>query len=368
MKITAVDVFEYQLQYAHGAYVMSHGRSQTHEPSLVVRLTAEDGTTGWGETCPHGGTYLPAFFEGEREAVKLLAPAVIGLDATEPAIVHAAMSRTLVGGMAAKSAIDVACWDLFGKTTGLSMTSLLGGRVREEFRVFVPVALDTPENMRDYVSAERAKGTIDFQLKVGNDPYEDAARVAAVMDVTDDTCTVIADANGGWNVQQAIQAAHELRDFRLYLEQPCLSLADCGEVRRRTTLPLIVDECVNTIDDLVRAKTEAHAGGVNIKPGRVGGPSAAIKLRDTAAALGMMVTIDETWGGALVTAMLSHLAASTPANALLTTSFFSEWTTPDIAQPPRKNAQGLGQSPTGPGLGVQVDEALLGQPVFRTTI
>jgi cis-L-3-hydroxyproline dehydratase len=78
----------------------------------------------------------------------------------------------------------------------------------------------------------------------------------------------------------------------------------------------------------------------------------------------MKVTVDETWGGALVTASLSHLAASTPPQALLTTSFFSEWTTPHIAEPPpRKDDQGLGYAPTTPGLGVEVNAALLGDPV-----
>src|ERR1700722_16726379 len=108
MQITKIELFTYELAYVHGAYVMSHGRSQSHEPSIVVRIVTDVGIVGWGETCPHGGTYLPAFFEGECAAVLVLAQAVLGLDPRETGAIQAMMNRTLVSGMAAKSAIDIA--------------------------------------------------------------------------------------------------------------------------------------------------------------------------------------------------------------------------------------------------------------------
>jgi cis-L-3-hydroxyproline dehydratase len=364
MKITKIELFTYELAYAHGAYVMSHGRSQSHEPSIVVRILTDAGIVGWGETCPHGGTYLPAFFEGECAALLVLARAVLGLDPREPGAIQAMMSHTLVSGMAAKSAIDIACWDILGKSAGLPVAELLGGRLTDAIRIFEPVPLDSPEAMAAYVERAGSTGTLDFQLKVGNDPLQDAARVAAVLEVTDASQTIIADANCGWDVQDALIAAQAIDDPRVYLEQPCRTMQDCGEIRRHTDMPMIVDECVNTVADLMLAKHTTGIGGVNIKPGRVGGLTPARLLRDAAAALGMKITVDETWGGGLVTASLSHLAASTPPQALLTTSFFSEWTFPDIADPPlRKNAQGLGYAPTTPGLGVDVDAAILGEPI-----
>ena len=266
MKIRKVEVFQYELSYLHGAYIMSHGRSQTSEPSLVVKLTTDDGLVGWGETCPHGGTYLPAFFEGEREALTILAEAIVGLDPRETTVVNAAMRATLRGAFAAKSALDTACWDLLGKATGLSMTTLLGGRSNPEFKVFVPVALDSPERMQAYVSSERKLGTRAFQLKVGNDPREDAERVRAVLDVLDADATVIVDANGGWNIQDAIIAARELEGLPVYLEQPCESMSACAEVRRRTNLPMILDECINTLDHLC-ARVDVGVGGVTSNPG-----------------------------------------------------------------------------------------------------
>jgi L-alanine-DL-glutamate epimerase-like enolase superfamily enzyme len=365
VKIAEIEIFRYDLTYTHGVYSMSHGRSQASEPSLVVKISTDDGLIGWGETCPHGGTYLPGFFEGERAALTILGKAIIGLDPRALGFIQATMANTLSAGMGAKSAIDIACWDIAGQSSGLPVTILLGGRHQENFAIFEAVPVGTPESAGEYTVKAMERGTRIFQVKVGNDPLEDAARVAAVRSLIPDQYAVIADANGGWNVQQALIGAREMAGLRVYLEQPCKAASDCAEVRRRTHLPMIVDECVTTVDDLITAKTHVRAGGVNIKPGRVGGLTPAKLLRDIATEIGMMVTIDDTWGGALVTAASSHLAASTKPDSFLASSFMSEFTAPIIADCPRMQSDGNGASPSRPGLGVLVDEKHLSAPIER---
>ena len=139
---------------------------------------------------------------------------------------------------------------------------------------------------------------------------------------------------------------------------------DCAELRRHTALPMILDECVLSVEDLVRAKVVVGATGVNIKPGRLGGFTNARAVRDTAQGLGMTFTVDDTWGGALVTAQNSHLAASSQPDLLTAATFFSEWTEPLIATGPRALASGRGDAPALPGLGVTVDRSLLTGPVI----
>ncbi len=365
MKITGIDVFAYELAYRHGAYAMSQGRSHTHQQALVVRIGTDAGIDGWGEACPLGRAHLTAFFEGERAALAILGPAVIGLDPRGTGVVQAAMARALLAGMAAKSAIDIACWDIAGKAAGVSVATLLGGRRQERVAVWDSLPLLDPAAIGGHVTAAVADGIRVFQLKVGGDPYEDAARVAAVMAAVPPGTPVVADANGGWNLQNALIAAREMAGHRIYLEQPCLLAGNCAEVRRHSALPMIVDECVGGIADLVFAKERIGAGGVNVKPGRLGGLTPARLLRDTATELGMMVTIDDSWGGAITTAALSHLAIGTRPDALLATTFFTELTTPSVADAPRRGADGCGTAPTGPGLGVAVDTARLGAPILR---
>ena len=116
--IDRVDVYGYDLTYAHGDYVMSSGRVVNVLPSTVVRIRTRDGVEGFGETCPLGSTYLPAFAEGARAALRELAPALIGVDAGNLAAVTERMDATLRGHGYAKSALDVACWDVLGRATG----------------------------------------------------------------------------------------------------------------------------------------------------------------------------------------------------------------------------------------------------------
>ena len=117
MHVARVDVYGYDLTYVHGTYVMSGGREIVSLPSTVVRVTADDGTQGFGETCPLGPAYLPAHGDGARAALRELAPALLGVDPRELAIVNDALDSALLGHAYAKSAIDVACWDLLGKAT-----------------------------------------------------------------------------------------------------------------------------------------------------------------------------------------------------------------------------------------------------------
>ena len=364
MKITRVDVFEYELAYRYGLYEMSKRRSGTHQPALVVRLTTDTGLVGWGETCFLSRVHLPAFLESERAALAVLGRAVLGLDPCETGVVQSVMAASLMAGMAAKSAVDIACWDLFGKAAGMPLSTLLGGRLQERVRAWESIPLLPPEAVADYAREALAKGVLDFQIKVGNDPYEDAARVAAIMGVTGPGNLVVVDANGGWNLQNALVAAREMAGYRIYLEQPCKSLSNCAEVRRRSDLPMIIDENLGTIEDLVAIKTSVGAGGISIKPSKVGGLTPARLLRDAATELGMMVTIDDTWGGAVTSAALAHLAVSTRPDALLATTFFTEFATPLIAEVPHRQPDGCGTAPTGPGLGVEVHETYLGDAVF----
>jgi L-alanine-DL-glutamate epimerase-like enolase superfamily enzyme len=364
--IERVDVFDFPLTYVHGEYVMSGGRVISTLPSTLVRVTTDDGVTGWGEVCPLGTTYLAAHAEGARAALALLAPAVVGLEATNLAAVNAAMDRALAGHEYAKSPIDVACWDVLGRALGVSVTTLLGGLRQESFPLYVAVPLRSPAEMTDYVLARRAEGTHRFQLKIGGDPAVDGMRARQVIEATGDDDLVVADANCGWRLNAAITAARLMEDLpRLYFEQPCPTMEECIEVRKRTTLPMVYDEIVPTA---LRAVREGGAGAFNLKVSKVGGLTAAKLLRDLAQELGVQVTIEDTWGGDVVTATSAALAASTRAEALLTVSFMNDWCNEHVAGYQPRSARGFGSAPTAPGLGIDVDESLLGAPIVSARL
>lgn len=364
MKITAVEIYGYSLTYAHGQYMMSGGRSASTQDSTLVRLRTDEGVDGWGEVSPLAGTYLPTFTGAVRAALTLVASSLVGEDPTNLNRIHQVLRMQLLGNEAAKSAVDIACWDLLGKAARLPVSTLLGGVLQESFPLYEAVPLASPQEMVDFVAARSATGITQFQLKVGNDPVDDAARTRAVVESVPSTVTVIADSNGGWNIPDAIAAVRAMQDLPVYVEQPCRSTFDNVVVSRHSTLPLVLDESIVSLDDLVQAKYEAGAGSINIKLSRVGGITPAARMRDRAVDLGLSVSIEDTWGGDVTSAATSHIAASTAERDLLTTSFFNNWTVEKIADGPR-SVNGRGSAPTGHGLGITVDVDALGAPLAR---
>ncbi|WP_144158070.1 mandelate racemase/muconate lactonizing enzyme family protein [Paraburkholderia sp. BCC1885] len=364
MQIQSIDVFGYALSYAHGEYVMSNGRAAVSQLSTLVRVRTSDGLEGWGEASTLGGTYLPAFGEGVRAAIKEMAPHLIGLDATNVSLVSRVMDSVLLGQKSAKSAIDIACWDIFGRACNRPISALLGGVLQESFPLYEAVPLASPAEMVEFVRRRSADGIRRFQVKVGNDPYDDIRRTRSVVENAGDDAVIIADSNGGWNLQAAIIAVRGLAGLNVYVEQPCRDIADCAIVQRSSTLPLVLDEPVVNMAELYRAKYEAGAGSINLKLGRLGGISAAVRIREAAAELGMTMCIEDVWGGDVATAAIAHVAASATPESFLHASFFNDWTREHVAGYLPRSVNGRGSAPTGPGLGIDVDAESLGKPLF----
>jgi L-alanine-DL-glutamate epimerase-like enolase superfamily enzyme len=363
--IARVEIYGYDLTYAHGSYVMSEGRVLDSLPSTIVRVVTAGGLAGYGEVCPLGTRYLPAFAEGARAALREIGPALVGVDASNLAAVGDAMDAALLGHAYAKSPVDVACWDILGRRTGLPLYALLGGLRADTFPLYVAVPLAPVAEMAGFVGERMAEGVRHFQLKLGADPHDDAARAAEVARLLGDQGLLVADANCGWLPQDAVVAARLLDALdRVYLEQPCRTLEECVAVRRHTTLPMVLDEIILDVPSLLRAVSAGALEAFNLKISRVGGLTNARLMRDLALELGLRVTLEDTWGGDVTTAAVAHLAASTPLANLLTVSFMNDWTNEHVAGYQPRSENGVGAPPTGPGLGIDVDLEALGEPLF----
>ncbi|CAI7652906.1 unnamed protein product [Penicillium manginii] len=359
MQITEVTVFTYKANYNYGTYTMSGGRVNDGEPSLVIRIRTDSGIEGWAENAPLGSDYLPSSFTGELAALKELSPKILGLDPRSPASVAAVLDRHMLSGLAAKSIIDMACWDILGKSVGLPTHVLLGGNLAKEVPAFCVIGFGDPVSAVKKAKAEAAKGVIAMQLKVGDDPLEDACRIRAIYEALPKNVRLFPDANTGWNIEQAVTYCRALgQDITIPLEQPCRTLADSAEVGRRTGVPIIADE-------YLVAAHKAGITGVNIKLSRVGGFTKARILRDTAVALDMMVTVDDTWGCALTTAQNTQLAASTRPDRLRAVDIYTEWTNPMIADVARMQPNGFVVPDDLPGNGFgTINQDILGEPLF----
>ncbi|MBW4077513.1 MAG: mandelate racemase/muconate lactonizing enzyme family protein [Acidobacteria bacterium] len=369
-RIERIDVFSHELTYAHGDYVMSGGRTIRTLLSTVVRVTTESGVEGFGEVCPLGPNYLPGYGNGAPSVIAEFAHALIGLDVENLNLINHTMDTALTGHAYAKSAVDISCWDAFGKLVGQPVYTLLGGRRHDDLPLYVAVPLDSTEEMVKHVAARKAEGTSRFQLKVGAAPHDDAARVSAIVSATDASDFIVADANCGWRLQDAVIAARLLNDFdRVYLEQPCRTLEECLIVRDRTTLPMILDEVIVDPQALLRAYNAKAMEAINLKVSRVGGLTKAKFMRDLCEVLGVRMTIEDTWGGDMTTAAVSHLAASTEPDLLFAASYMNDWVLEHTAGYSPRSHEGRGSisGANASGLGINVDSASLGQPLFTVT-
>lgn len=367
MRIVGLSLFQVDLPLHEGTYNWSGGKSVRVFDSTIVRLVTDDGLEGFGEVCPLGPVYLPSYAEGARTGIVELVPALMGLDPRQLDVVNRAMDTAMKGHAYVKSAIDVACWDILGKSTGLPVSELLGGRVGPDFVLYRAISQEAPEDMASKVADYRREGYRRFQLKVGADVDTDVERIRAVAAELKRGDVLIADANTGWLRHEALRVARAVRDVDVYFEQPCTSYEECLGVRRRIDHPFVLDESIDSVATLVRAHADAAADVVNLKISKLGGLTRARQARDLCVSLGLGMTIEDTWGGDIVTASISHLAHSTPPRHLFTATDFNSYVTVQTAEGAPRRVDGRMAAPTAPGLGVRPRMDVLGEPVFEAT-
>lgn len=363
-KITKVEAFQVDLPLCEGSYKWSGGKSVEVFDSTVVAVHTDAGVTGYGEVCPLGPAYLPAYANGVRAGIAEIAPYLIGVDPTALSLVNDCMNQGLNGHPYVKSGLDIACWDILGKLTDLPIVALLGGRYGESFPLYRAISQESPEEMARKVSMYRTEGYTKFQLKVGGHPDADIARILEVSEMLKTGDVLVADANTGWSQHQALRVADAVRNVDVYIEQPCASYRECLTVRRHTHRPFILDEVIDSVEMVVEGIKDQAMDIINLKISKVGGLTKARQIRDLCVSLGIALTIEDSWGGDITTAAIAHLAHSTPSDYLFSSTDFNSYVTVSIAEgAPRRKGGRLAAS-NAPGLGIEPIWAVLGDPVL----
>ena len=365
MIITRILAYRVELPLHEGSYKWSGGKSVSVFDSTVVAVETDMGITGYGEVCPLGPFYLPAYAAGARAGIVELGPHLIGEDPTQLGKLNRRMDAALQGHAYVKSAIDMACWDILGKATGQPVCVLLGGRYGEDFPLYRAISQESPEVMAGKVAGYRAEGYRRFQLKVGGEPHTDIERIRAVSAQLQTGDRLIADANTGWLMHDALRVVAAVRDIDVYIEQPCRTYEECLTIRQHCDHPFVLDENIDSLDVLLRGHADRAMDVVNIKISKFGGLTKARQARDLCVSLGVAMTIEDSWGGDIVTAAISHLAHSTPSELLFTTTDFNSYVTRSIADGAPQRVNGRMSASTQPGLGVTPKWEALGGVVVE---
>ncbi len=365
MRITGITAWQVDLPLHEGSYKWSGGKSVDVFDSTVVRVETDSGIEGFGEVCPLGPAYLPAYAGGVRAGLKELAPTLLGEDPTQLARLNHTMDAALKGHPYVKSAVDMACWDILGKVSGLPVCVLLGGRYAEDVVLYRAISQEAPEAMAAKVAGYRAEGYRKFQLKVGGDPDTDIARIHAVAGVLTAGDRLVADANTGWLPHEAMRVVRAVRNVDVYIEQPCFSYEECLSVRRRTDHPFVLDEVIDGLDMLVKGYTDSAMDLVNLKISKLGGLTKTKQARDLCVSLGIAMTLEDSWGGDIVTAAIAHLAASTPPEFQFSSTDFNSYVTRTIADGAPRRVNGRMSASAEPGLGIAPRVSEFGSPAVE---
>ena len=365
MKIKRISAFQVDLPLHEGSYKWSGGKSVLVFDSTVVQVETDSGCVGHGEVCPLGPVYLPAYARGCRAGISELAPHLIGESPVQLERLNRRMDAALKGHPYVKSAIDIACWDILGKTAGLPVCTLLGGRYGDDFVLYRAISQEEPEAMANRVTEYRQEGYRRFQLKVGGDANVDIDRIRAVADKLQPGDKLVADANTGWLMHDAARVVRAVHDVDVYIEQPCLSYGECLAIRNRTSHPFVLDESIDGVDALLRARADLAADIVNIKISKFGGLTKAKQARDLCVSMGIAMTIEDSWGGDITTAAIAHLAHSTPPELLFSSTDFNSYVTISIAEGAPRRVNGRMAAPDVPGLGITPRMEVLGKAVVE---
>ena len=363
MKITGIKAWQVDLPLREGRYCWSNNNAVTVFDATVVAIETDAGVTGYAECTPLGSAYLPAYAKGVRTGLLELGPSLIGLDPTELTAINRRMDAALRGHAYVKAPLDIACWDILGKVSGLSVCKLLGGAAQPGVALYRAISQDTPERMSESVRRYRAEGYRKFQLKVGGDADEDIARITACSAVLSPGDVLDADANTGWTMHEAARVVAAVADIDVYIEQPCPTYRECRSIRRRTARPFVLDEVITDPGVLLQAIAEDAMDVINLKISKVGGLTKARLMRDICVDAGIPMIIEDTWGGDIVTATIAHLAQSTPAEFCFAATDFNSYGTRTIAEHAPQRIEGRMTAPTGPGLGTAPIISELSEPV-----
>lgn len=361
MKITRIFAHRVELPLVEGSYRWSGGKSVSVFDSTIVGVETDAGVVGYGEVCPLGPFYLPAYAEGVRAGLRELGPHLIGMDPRELAKLNHRMDAALKGHPYVKSGIDIACWDIFGQASGLPICVLMGGRFGESVRLYRAISQESPEQMAVKVAGYRAEGYTRFQLKVGGDPDTDITRIHAVRAMLQPSDRLVADANTGWLQHDAMRVVRAVRDVDVYIEQPCLSYEECLSVRRRCDHPFVLDENIDGLDMLLKGRADRAMDVVNLKISKLGGLTKTKQARDLCVSMGIAMTLEDSWGGDITTAAIAHLAHSTPEEFRFTATDFNSYVTVSTAEGAPRRVNGFMAASEAPGLGVKPKMDVFGE-------
>ena len=369
MRIAKIELYQVDLPYSGGVYLLSGGREYASFDASIVRVVTSNGIEGWGESTPFGSTYIASHALGTRAGIAEIAPHLLGRDPRQVDRINDAMDQALVGHNHAKTALDVACWDIFGKSVGMPVCNLLGGSTGFRMPTISSIYAGDPEDMRARVADHRARGYLGHSVKVGaldseGGPALDAERIAASLSDRQPGEYFIVDANGGLIPETALRMLRMLPEgLDFVLEAPCATWRETLSLRQRCNVPIMIDELAQQDGDIAQIVAQDIADGIGLKISKAGGLTHGRRHRDICIAAGLTISVQDTVGSTLAFAGIAHLGATVPQRFLRCILDCRDMVTLQTADFDAPVLDGGVLAPLAPGLGITMHRDILGDPV-----
>lgn len=329
-------------------------------PVLFVRIRSRGGAEGWGEA-PANPIMSGETLAGMAGVVEeFMAPRLLGRSALDRVALIREIRSGLYGNGGALTAIDLALLDLAGRILDVGAVELLGGAARRRVRpLWLVGGSGDPAADVDDALRLKAEGFGAFKLKVGVAPLESEIRCLGMLrEALGPDALIAADANMGWDVATAIRFAQAVAPYRVaFLEQPTRAgdVARMAAVAAGSPIPIGADESIHGVDDLLAHVRARAIGGASLKTIKLGGVSAVVSAGFLCDALGLSVNLAMLMESSLATAAMVHAACAVPELAW-GLSLGHLWLAEDPVRDPLVCRHGMVDCPSGPGLGVEVDE------------
>ena len=355
---------------------------------VIVKIADENGLAGWGEAPvlkDWGGEF--GRYSGETPGTTVsvttqyLAPAIRGCIPGEIAEIHERMGRAIKGFPYAKAALEFAAYDLAGKQCGLPVHRLLGGALRRKIAVTHSIGLIGFEAAEREAAQAVREGIRTIKIKIGVEPDRDVEMVRRVRDTVGPGTALCVDANQGYRtVGEAVRTFRRMeRSDLIYFEQPVEGIERLAEVARAIDAPVMADESAWNAHDVIQIAEKRAAQIVSIYTTKPGGLYRAMEVAAVARAAGIICNVNgsvETGVGNLANLQLAAAAApvvlscvvpvSTPAQAQSPGNIAGIYYTDDLIAEPMRFVDGAIDLPSGPGMGIPVDEAKIRQYTVET--
>ncbi len=364
MRISEIHIYQKDLPVVDGPYTMSTMTLHSID-TTIVKLVADNGLVGWGEVAPIGPLYQPQHALGARAAIAEMAPGLIGQSLLTPLLLRRHMDGLLNGHNYAKAAIDIAQMDLLGKHFGLRVCELLGGATRERLPAYYATGIGEPDEIARLTEDKADQGYRRIQIKAGGrDVAIDIAVVHRVWEKVGNRVQLVVDTNRGMTAADAMRLSLACRDIPFAFEQPCNTMEEVASIRPQIAHPIILDENLENLSEVLRAISLRVCDGFGLKLARMGGLNPMATIRDICAARSIPHTCEDSWGGDIVAAAILHIGATVEPRLLE-----AVWTAGNYIEENYDPKHGINVDggyfdlPTAPGLGINPDESRIGELV-----